>query len=103
MRSSDLEDAIQKMTDKYIKDSRQSDRRKVKRNPYGIIVSRDSIQGVLQMECSCDTPVFTGGMRMNIPNHVAIILDGNGRWAKSKGMPRNYGHVRGAQNLEVIC
>ena len=44
-----------------------------------------------------------GGMRMNIPNHVAIILDGNGRWAKSKGMPRNYGHVRGAQNLEVIC
>ena len=44
-----------------------------------------------------------GGMRMNIPNHVSIILDGNGRWAKSKGMPRNYGHVRGAQNLEVIC
>ena len=40
---------------------------------------------------------------MNIPNHVAIILDGNGRWAKSKGMPRNYGPVRGAQNLEVIC
>ena len=40
---------------------------------------------------------------MNIPNHVAIILDGNGRWAKSKGMPRNYGHVKGAQNLEVIC
>ena len=31
---------------------------------------------------------------MNIPQHVAIILDGNGRWAKSKGMPRNYGHVR---------
>ena len=40
---------------------------------------------------------------MNIPNHVAIILDGNGRWAKGKGMPRNYGHVKGAQNLEVIC
>lgn len=40
---------------------------------------------------------------MNIPNHVAIILDGNGRWAKRKGMPRNYGHVKGAQNLEVIC
>ena len=30
---------------------------------------------------------------MNIPQHVAIILDGNGRWAKSKGMPRNYGHA----------
>ncbi len=40
---------------------------------------------------------------MVIPQHVAIILDGNGRWAKSKGMPRNYGHVKGAQNLEVIC
>ncbi|MDD6615484.1 MAG: isoprenyl transferase [Lachnospiraceae bacterium] len=40
---------------------------------------------------------------MAVPKHVAIILDGNGRWAKSKGMPRNYGHVKGAQNLEVIC
>ena len=40
---------------------------------------------------------------MVIPQHVAIILDGNGRWAKSKGMPRNYGHVKGAKNLEVIC
>lgn len=40
---------------------------------------------------------------MVIPQHVAIILDGNGRWAQSKGMPRNYGHVRGAKNLEVIC
>jgi len=40
---------------------------------------------------------------MKIPNHVAIILDGNGRWAKSKGMPRNYGHVQGAKQVEVIC
>lgn len=40
---------------------------------------------------------------MNIPNHVAIILDGNGRWAKAKGMPRNYGHVQGAKNVELIC
>lgn len=38
-----------------------------------------------------------------MPNHVAIILDGNGRWAKSKGMPRNYGHIQGAKNVEVIC
>ena len=37
-----------------------------------------------------------------IPNHVAIILDGNGRWAKEKGMPRNYGHTMGAKNVEVI-
>lgn len=40
---------------------------------------------------------------MKIPNHVAIILDGNGRWAKSKGMPRNYGHAQGSKNVEVIC
>jgi len=40
---------------------------------------------------------------MNIPKHVAIILDGNGRWAKAKGMPRNYGHVQGAKTVEKIC
>lgn len=40
---------------------------------------------------------------MNIPNHVAIILDGNGRWAKAKGMPRTYGHIKGCENLERIC
>ena len=40
---------------------------------------------------------------MNVPQHVAIILDGNGRWAKSKGMPRNYGHAQGSKNVERIC
>lgn len=40
---------------------------------------------------------------MRVPNHIAIILDGNGRWAKSKGMPRNYGHTQGAKNVELIC
>lgn len=40
---------------------------------------------------------------MNIPQHIAIILDGNGRWAKSKGKPRNYGHTVGAKNVETIC
>ena len=40
---------------------------------------------------------------MKIPKHVAIILDGNGRWAKSKGMPRNYGHTVGAKNVETVC
>ena len=38
-----------------------------------------------------------------VPQHVAIILDGNGRWAKSKGMPRSYGHTIGAKNVEPIC
>lgn len=40
---------------------------------------------------------------MIIPQHIAIILDGNGRWAKSKGMPRNYGHAQGSKNVERIC
>ena len=38
-----------------------------------------------------------------VPRHVAIILDGNGRWAKKKGMPRTYGHKVGAENVETIC
>lgn len=38
-----------------------------------------------------------------VPKHVAIIMDGNGRWAKSKGMPRNYGHAQGSKNVEKIC
>lgn len=40
---------------------------------------------------------------LNIPNHVAIILDGNGRWAKKRFMPRNYGHMQGAKVVEQIC
>lgn len=40
---------------------------------------------------------------MNVPQHIAIILDGNGRWAKSKGMPRTYGHTIGAKNVETIA
>lgn len=40
---------------------------------------------------------------LKIPQHVAIILDGNGRWAKAKGLPRNMGHVQGAKTVEVIC
>ncbi len=40
---------------------------------------------------------------MQIPEHVAIILDGNGRWAKAKGLPRNAGHVQGAKVVEDMC
>lgn len=38
-----------------------------------------------------------------IPRHVAIILDGNGRWAKKRMMPRNYGHSQGSKVVEKIC
>ncbi len=40
---------------------------------------------------------------LKIPNHVAIILDGNGRWAKKRKMPRNYGHAQGSKVVEKIC
>jgi undecaprenyl diphosphate synthase len=40
---------------------------------------------------------------MSVPQHVAIILDGNGRWAKAKGLPRTAGHTAGAKNVETIA
>lgn len=43
------------------------------------------------------------GEILTIPQHIAVILDGNGRWAKKRGMPRNYGHLQGAKNVEQIC
>ena len=40
---------------------------------------------------------------MEIPKHIAIILDGNGRWAKKRLLPRNAGHVQGSKNVEKVC
>lgn len=37
---------------------------------------------------------------LNIPAHIAVILDGNGRWAKKRHMPRTYGHKVGSQVVE---
>ena len=36
-----------------------------------------------------------------LPRHVAIIMDGNGRWAKRRGLPRTAGHAAGAENFEL--
>lgn len=36
------------------------------------------------------------------PNHIAIIMDGNGRWAKERGLPRKLGHKRGAEALKAL-
>lgn len=38
-----------------------------------------------------------------VPAHVAIILDGNGRWAKKRFLPRNAGHMQGSKTVEQIC
>lgn len=40
---------------------------------------------------------------LTIPNHVAIILDGNGRWAKEKGKNRSFGHLKGFNNLKQLA
>ena len=41
-------------------------------------------------------------MEKQIPNHIAIIMDGNGRWAKRRGLPRTFGHKEGAAALRKI-
>ena len=38
-----------------------------------------------------------------LPRHIAIILDGNGRWAKRRGLPRTAGHMVGAENFRKIA
>ena len=43
------------------------------------------------------------GEQLEIPQHVAVIMDGNGRWAKKRLLPRNMGHRQGAKVLEQIC
>ena len=44
----------------------------------------------------------TNTSELRIPSHVAIIMDGNGRWAKKRGMPRTFGHTQGARVAETI-
>lgn len=38
-----------------------------------------------------------------VPQHIGIIMDGNGRWAKKRGMPRNLGHTQGSKAVRKIC
>ena len=38
----------------------------------------------------------------NLPNHIAIIMDGNGRWAKKRLMPRSFGHEAGWKRLQTL-
>ena len=37
-----------------------------------------------------------------VPTHVAIIMDGNGRWAAERGRPRTFGHQRGAERVRAV-
>ena len=42
-------------------------------------------------------------MEVKIPTHVGIIMDGNGRWAKKRSLPRSMGHKAGSDNLRKLC
>lgn len=42
-------------------------------------------------------------VKENIPRHVAIMMDGNGRWAKRRLMPRKMGHLEGSKRVDEIC
>lgn len=44
-----------------------------------------------------------GERNLSVPRHIAIILDGNGRWAKRRGLPRTAGHAVGAENFRKIA
>lgn len=50
-------------------------------------------------------PLFKGKKQSErkLPEHIAIIMDGNGRWAKKRGLPRSAGHVAGAKTFKTIA
>ena len=43
------------------------------------------------------------GQAVSLPRHVAVIMDGNGRWAQKRGLPRTAGHKAGAENFRAIA
>ena len=46
--------------------------------------------------------IFSESELEKLPQHVAIIMDGNGRWAKSRGKPRLFGHRNGVKNVRSV-
>ena len=51
---------------------------------------------------SSSSPHLTPEARASLPQHVAVIMDGNGRWAKQRGLPRIEGHRQGAESARAI-
>lgn len=49
------------------------------------------------------TATGNGSGQSSVPKHLAVIMDGNGRWAKGRHLPRSAGHRAGAENLKVLC
>ena len=59
--------------------------------PFGVEISNHSFDESLSPE-----------EKNNLPRHVALIMDGNGRWAKSRRMPRLFGHRNGVENVRAV-
>lgn len=49
-----------------------------------------------------DKEIITPGLPEKLPQHIGFIMDGNGRWAKKRGLPRQFGHKEGAKNFRKI-
>lgn len=68
---------------------------------YVLVKKYDIIESLLQKIC-----LYRRHLDMEnriIPRHIAIIMDGNGRWAKKRGLPRTAGHKQGAENIRTIA
>ena len=50
---------------------------------------------------SSHAPTLSPAAKANIPTHIAIIMDGNGRWAKQRGLPRVEGHRNGVESVRA--
>ncbi len=60
---------------------------------YPSVISTDNSRGVSPLPKDLD--------RLRMPDHIAVIMDGNGRWAKAKGLPRTIGHTAGVEALKT--
>ena len=60
---------------------------------YPSVISTDNSRKVSPLPKDLD--------RLRMPDHIAVIMDGNGRWAKEKGLPRTIGHTAGVEALKT--
>ena len=54
------------------------------------------------MECGENMKREINGELLNVPEHVAVIMDGNGRWAKKRFLPRTAGHKAGVETVRKV-